>query len=288
MYNARGPILDPNLLGRVCCLSGQFSERMSPDEPNTPRETAIEQLEWFGFSSYAAETFVTLLGMDGATARQISENSAVPRTRVYDAVDELNGRGLVDVQHSNPKRFRAVSRETTGQRFEQRFTERLNRFRTALEALDTDRAPDEQRGVWTVTGRETVTERVVEFIDAAEEEIVFVSVAELLTDEVVERLTAARERGVSIRLGEMADSSERQINGLVPGTEFIPSLWNWEETPSGRLLMVDGKQTLVSVLVPGAERTKDETAIWGAGERNSLVVVLRALFTWQLDSSSFE
>ena len=207
---------------------------------------------------------------------------------MHDAVDELNGRGLVDVQHSEPKRFRAVSRETTGRRFEQRFTERLNRFRTALEALDTGSTPDEQRGVWTVTGRETITERVVEFIDAAEEEIVFVSVAELLTDEVIERLTAARERGVSIKLGEMADSSEHQINGLVPGTEFIPSLWNWEETPSGRLVMVDGEQTLVSVLVPNPEGTKDETAIWGAGERNSLVVVLRALFTWQLDSSSFE
>jgi hypothetical protein len=26
-----------------------------------------------------------------------------------------------------------------------------------------------------------------------------------------------------------------------------------------------------------------ETAIWGAGERNSLVVVLRSIFTWRLD-----
>lgn len=258
------------------------------DEPDTPREIAIEQLEWFGLSSYAAKTLVTLFKMDGATARQISENSAVPRTRVYDAVDELNGRGLVDIQHSNPKRFRAVSQETTGQQFEQRFTEHLNRFRAALEALDTDSTLEEQRGVWTVTGRETVTDRVVECIDTAEEEVVFVSVAELLTDEVVESLTAARERGVSVRLGEMADSSERQINGVIQGTEFIPSLWNWEETPSGRLVMVDGERTLVSVLVPGPERSKDETAIWGAGERNSLVVVLRALFTWQLDSSSFE
>ncbi len=30
---------------------------------------------------------------------------------------------------------------------------------------------------------------------------------------------------------------------------------------------------------------RDETAIWGAGSTNSLVVVLRALFTWQLDDN---
>ncbi len=30
---------------------------------------------------------------------------------------------------------------------------------------------------------------------------------------------------------------------------------------------------------------RDETAIWGAGGSNSLVVVLKALFTWQLDET---
>ena len=55
--------------------------------------------------------------------------------------------------------------------------------------------------------------------------------------------------------------------------------------------MVDDETTLVSVLVPEdgepVGKQTDETAIWGAGENNSLVVVLRALFTWELDSSSF-
>jgi hypothetical protein len=51
--------------------------------------------------------------------------------------------------------------------------------------------------------------------------------------------------------------------------------------------MVDQEKTLVSVLVSGdgdrPPEPRDETAIWGAGPSNSLVVVLQALFTWQLD-----
>ena len=51
--------------------------------------------------------------------------------------------------------------------------------------------------------------------------------------------------------------------------------------------MVDGEKTLVSVLVPGngdhPPDPWDETAIWGSGDTNSLVVVLKAMFTWQLD-----
>jgi hypothetical protein len=51
--------------------------------------------------------------------------------------------------------------------------------------------------------------------------------------------------------------------------------------------MVDQEKTLVSVLVDGngehPPEPRDETAIWGAGQTNGLVVVLKALFTWQLD-----
>jgi len=264
---------------------------MSPDPSDNPRQVAIEQLQRFGLSTYAAKTFVALSRIESGTAQDISEVSEVPRTRVYDAVGELEQKGLVDIQHSTPKRFRAVSEETAGQHFEQEFTRGLNRFRNAVGELDTNRQLEEQRGVWTVTGRETVTERILEFIDAAKESVVFMSVEGLLTDEIIAGLSAAQDRGVSIRLGAMSEPSRREIEAVVPETEFVPSLWDWEETPSGRLLMVDNETTLVSVLVPGEDRTvgkqTDETAIWGAGVNNSLVVVLRALFTWQLDSSSF-
>jgi hypothetical protein len=53
--------------------------------------------------------------------------------------------------------------------------------------------------------------------------------------------------------------------------------------------MVDGTQTLVSVLLNGDDAAptdpRSETAIWGSGETNSLVVVLRAIFTWKLEET---
>jgi hypothetical protein len=133
-----------------------------------------------------------------------------------------------------------------------------------------------------VTGRDAVTARVVDFVAAADDEVVYMTVEDLLTEETGEALSAASDRGVSIRLGGMSDASERRLATNVPD-----SLWDWSDTPAGRLLMVDEERTLVSVLVDGDEArssdTRDETAIWGAGPANSLVVVLKALFTWQLD-----
>ena len=51
--------------------------------------------------------------------------------------------------------------------------------------------------------------------------------------------------------------------------------------------MVDRERTLVSVLVDGGgdhpPEPFDETAVWEPPPTNGLVIVLRALFTWQLD-----
>ena len=54
----------------------------------------------------------------------------------------------------------------------------------------------------------------------------------------------------------------------------------------------DGRRvkTLVSALVNGADASpsdpRSETAIWGEGDTNSLVVVLKAIFTWRLNAEN--
>ena len=112
------------------------------------------------------------------------------------------------------------------------------------------------------------------------------TVEELLTEDIVDALSDAAERGVTITLGGVSGEVQDRIEAEIPGAELFESLWVWSDTPAGRLMMVDGTQTLVSVRVNGHDAPstdpRSETAIWGSGETNSLVVVLRAIFTWRL------
>ena len=112
------------------------------------------------------------------------------------------------------------------------------------------------------------------------------TVEDLLTDDVIEALSAAAARGVSIKLAGVSPDVQERIQDDIPGAEMFESLWVWSDTSAGRLMMVDGEQTLVSVLVNGTDASpsdpRSETAIWGEGDTNSLVVVLKAIFTWQL------
>lgn len=107
----------------------------------------MNQLERLGLSSYAARTFVALVRIGEGTARDVSDVSTVPRTRVYDAIDELQEQGLVDVQPSTPKRFWAISPETTGRHFEREYSHRVDTLVESLDTIETAPTADEQRGV---------------------------------------------------------------------------------------------------------------------------------------------
>lgn len=66
---------------------------------------------------------------------------------------------------------------------------------------------------------------------------------------------------------------------------MFESLWTAADLPAGRLLLADDEAALVSVCADengDQSGPRSETAIWGAGETNSLAVVLRAMFTWRL------
>jgi len=248
---------------------------MTHDPRSQPHAAAITQLEWFNLSTYAARTFVALCGLGSGTAKEVSEIAEVPRTRVYDAVDELHDRGLVDIRESSPQQFLAVSEETIGRKLESDTAHRLSILTTALSQIEpVDRAV-EQRGIWTVDSAEAIRDRLLEFVAEADEKIVYLAADRFYSTTLLEGLSTAADRGVSITVGGCSAARLSELRTTIPTVterqaEGVPSLVS-------RLLIVDGSKTLVSVQ-QGNLKPEGETAVWGVGETNSLVVILKSMF----------
>lgn len=254
-----------------------------------PRETdaastaeVVDLLQRLGLTEYAARCYVALLQLGSGTAREVSDTTSVPRSRVYDAIGRLEDRGLVDTNHASPKVFRPVSRETIARYFQLDYEQSVQRLTSQLATIEPVERQHEQTGVWTVTGQQAVTDRLLEFISEADEEVVYMSVEDLLTDEVIERIAGAEERGAEVYLAGISSEAQARIQEEIPSAKIFETLWEWSDTPAGRLLMVDNETILVSVLT--AHSAVKETAIWGSGEYNGLVVVLKAIFTWRLNN----
>jgi sugar-specific transcriptional regulator TrmB len=249
---------------------------MGSTTDDDPRDAAIERLREFGLSAYAARTFVALVVLGQGTAKDVSRDSEVPRTRVYDAVEELREWGLVDVQDSSPREFWAVSVETAGGTFQREWRQRTAVLTEALDEVEPDARRTEQRGVWTAEGSGATADRVLTFLRTAQDEVVYATVESLLDERIVTALREAADRGVTVAVGGPPAVRDR-IRDEAPGVGAVPPPWGGSALPAGRVALVDGTTTLVSVFGDDAN-PGTETAIWGVGEANSLVVVLTALF----------
>ncbi|WP_410766294.1 TrmB family transcriptional regulator [Haloferax sp. DFSO60] len=243
-------------------------------------DRAIELLTELSLSDYEARTLVGLLRLGRGSAREVSDIVEVPRSRVYDAVESLHEMGLVDIRYGTPKEFIPVSQETTIRKFAVKYEDLIEELSSTLERLSPTELRTEQIGVWTVTGSQNVNRRVIEFINDAQEEVVFMSEEELLTDEIVDALSRAEARGIEIYLAS-ADDEVQNIDTVLPNSTVVDTLWEWSGSHISRLLLVNDEVTLVSVERSVGNNESTEVAIWGRGTKNNLVVVLRTIFAVQ-------
>lgn len=254
------------------------------------QEEAIESLQQLGLQEYEARAFVALTRLSTGTAKQVSEISDVPRTRVYDAVRVLESNGLVEIQHSNPQQFRAVSIEEAIDTFQQKHETRTDRLRenlASLETVDSDDKADITHEVWALSDRTGITNRTQQLIDEADSEIVFVLGDEtVLTDTLVARLQAAHRRGVTINFGTTSEAIRERVRAELPQVDVFVSGLDWlsgslpaeDETAISRLVLVDESAILVSTYrEPRTGEHDHEQAVFGRGFDNGIVTITRRL-----------
>ncbi|MEZ3117171.1 TrmB family transcriptional regulator [Halobaculum sp. MBLA0147] len=252
---------------------------MSRDDAETEAAEILQQL---GLREYEAKCFVGLTRLSTGTAKRLGEITDVPRTRVYDAVRVLEAQGLVEVQHSNPKRFRAVPLSEAIDTLRGQYERRVERLADALDSVEqaeTD-ASEPVQEVWAMNGADAVANRTRETVANADEEVVLVlGHTRAWTDELAETL-AELPPDVEVVVGSVDETLTDSVTEAVPrATTFVSGL-DWlrgadgDDVTVGRLLLIDRESILVSTV---DLETGDEQAVFGSGFRNGLVVATRRL-----------
>jgi sugar-specific transcriptional regulator TrmB len=254
------------------------------------KETAVELLQQLGLKEYEAKCFVALTRLPSANAKEISDASEVPRTRVYDAARVLETKGLIEIQHGNPQQFRAVPITEAIKTLQKEYEDRTETLRDTLEGLGT--APegndtDEIHEIWSLSGGTAIEHRTLQLFDEAESELVVVAGdASLLSAATVERLHSAQDRGVTVLIGAVSDELQSRVQTELPDAEVFVSGLEWlassgsigGETEINRIVLVDRSTILVSTRsTSGTDGSKTEQAVFGRGFNNGLVAITRRL-----------
>lgn len=97
-------------------------------------------LEDFGLTKYEIDAYLALLPLGIAEAKDICQRSGVPTSKIYDAMARLESLGLVDVQHSRPKKYMARDVSTAIGRLKAKKEEEITAMKQRLPVLETQLA----------------------------------------------------------------------------------------------------------------------------------------------------
>ena len=200
--------------------------------------TAVWALEALGLSEYAARTLVALTRIGGGSARDVSETSSVPRTRVYDAVEELSTWGFVRVRESRPKRFEPVAPERIRRTFYREYVFRQLFTEWGLRALRPEESSPERCDAAVETDADAIHRQFLSAIAEADEEVTYVAVKGTPRDDVLGALDDAADRGVTVRIVCVDDADAASVDESVPAATVLCVPGTPPDGPR-RILVVD-------------------------------------------------
>ncbi len=248
---------------------------------NTP--DLLSDLAAAGFTEYEARIYLALLSQNPATGYQISKQTGVPRSMVYEALGRLSGRGAV-LKTIEPRAtlFRPVPPDVLLDRFDQEHQALIQNLRHSLRPIYN--AQTEER-LWAISGRSSILTYAQQMLQSAQSEV-----AVMLDDPDLQALRqsilACRQRGAGIHAlltGKETLGSDPLAGTPQPSDQLAP-IWHiayhpplesqLQELNHTLLIVVDGKECLIA----SAESEIDSMNATITNNRN-LVLIARQ-FVW--------
>ncbi len=225
----------------------------------------IDSLRKLGLNQYEARAYFALNQLGEHTAGQLSETAEVPRPRIYDVIERLQGKGFVAIQQGRPVKYRSLpigeavvtlrkQRETAVTREIQAIEKIGERLSSKLTTSSNEaNAPGKKENVWVLKGREAIYSKIGNMIDSAKSNVILSSHAEGIKRKFKahkKALNAARRRGVKISVISPIEEKEAVKIAHEVNSTALPT----------RMVVADDQ----AMLFLSDEKTlpEDETGVW--------------------------
>jgi len=95
-------------------------------------KSVVEKLRQVGLTEYEAKAYTALLNTHLSTATKISEKSGVPRTRIYQVLEQLQQKGWIHIISGVPLLFKPVQPAKVFEKVKEDYAELLESAKTTL------------------------------------------------------------------------------------------------------------------------------------------------------------
>jgi len=155
-------------------------------------DSIVEKIKGLGFTAYEAKAYISLLHQSPVTRYELSKNSGVPRSAIYDVIRKLESIGAVNGMYTEPEKYVPLPPEQLFELLERQFKERLSEAEHSLKNFDNQL---EAGHLWNIVGYKNMLHKAREMIGRAEKSI-YISVWERECELLKKELSAAAKKGI--------------------------------------------------------------------------------------------
>ena len=131
----------------------------------------IATLKGIGMTMYEAQAYVTLTSLISATADEVSQNSGIPRSKIYDVLKKLNEKQFLEIEDGRPLTYNVKSPVEVLTREKERLNSEFDDTITRLTYVYENGMSQVQAPIWRIYGVEKIIAQEIEIIKRAKKSI---------------------------------------------------------------------------------------------------------------------
>ena len=134
-------------------------------------EENISTLKGIGLTMYEAQAYTTLTSLISATADEISQNSGIPRSKIYDVLKKLNEKQYIEIEDGRPLTYNVKSPVEVLTREKEKLNSQIDDTITRLTNIYENGMNQVQAPIWRIYGVEKIIAQEKEIIKRAKTSI---------------------------------------------------------------------------------------------------------------------
>ena len=165
-----------------------------------------KSLEKVGLTSYEIRAYTTLIKDGESNASEISQNSGVPYSKIYEILGTLEEKGWIGSDDSRPTKYFAKAPsnalETSKQNADAIFSENKNVILSELIPLYEKTGTSEKPDIWFISGAMNIVSKIMEMVEHCREEVMIAvpQAGEVIGKQALPKLRQLHDKGIKITI----------------------------------------------------------------------------------------
>ena len=183
-------------------------------------DKAKKSLEKIGLTSYEIRAYTTLIKDGESNASEISQNSGVPYSKIYEILGTLEEKGWLGSDDSRPTKYFAKAPsnalETTKQNTDEAFSQNKNIILSELLPLYEKSVPSEKPDIWFISGAMNIVSKIMEMVELCREEVMIAvpQAGEMIVKQALPKLRQLHDKGIKITILTSDDLDKDSIKAI--------------------------------------------------------------------------